>query len=79
MRSSTQLAWHSATATSCSGSQYEQDTYGECSRWASFSGVPRLVTQPCSRSPSWCQIGCTTRERGRPRRSTVASVHQTMR
>ena len=48
-------------------------------RWATFSGVGRVVIQPVSPSAVRSQNGCSTRERGRSWRSTVATVHQTIR
>ena len=39
----------------------------------------RVVIQPTSPSEVLSQYGCRIRERGRPRRSTVATVHQTIR
>jgi DNA-binding MarR family transcriptional regulator len=38
-----------------------------------------VVIQPVSPSPVRSQYGCRTRDRGRSRRSTVATVHQTIR
>jgi hypothetical protein len=55
-------------------SQYEHDAYGVRCKWARFIGVTMLPTQPISDDPSQVHSVCTIRDRGRPRRSTVASV-----
>ena len=38
---------------------------GAWARWATLSGVGRVIAQPVRPSPSRAQIGCRTRERGR--------------
>jgi hypothetical protein len=76
---SSQRAAHSATATSCAGSQYVHDTCGAWARWARLSGVGRVATTPRSDPSLSSQTGCTIRERGRLWRSTVARVHHTTR